>query len=236
MDKKIKNESIEYILSQGLVKPQSVKDRIGEMLRNMSFRFIFWDTGYTLLFAAITLAVVLVLFYFTPDDYSRSAAVAVAPIFFLLITMFAETSERLGEIYELKQTCRYTIRQITALRVICYSMAGFIFTTVIATVSSNSLYEFISLFPLCLSALFICAILNISLMRLLHGKWIIAMFSALWILVNILIPFSLQERWEIILLEIPIVFSAALAVTSGAVFVYQITKMLSEVKRHAVTQ
>lgn len=234
MDKKIKNESIEYILSRGLVKPQTAKERMGEMLRNMGFRFIFWDTGYTLLFAAVTLAVVLGLFHFAPADYSRSVAVAVAPLFFLLITMFAETAEKLGELYKLKQTCRYTIRQITALRVICYSMMGFLFTGVIATVSTDNLYEFLSLFPLCLSALFLCAILNISLMRLFHGKWVNAMFSAVWVFANTVVPFSLGERWEMFLLEVPTAFSVALAVTGGAILICQTTKMLSEVKKYAV--
>jgi hypothetical protein len=234
MDKKTKNASIEYILSQGLVKPQTTRERISEMLRSIGFRFIFWDTGYSLFFAAVTLAGVLVLFSFAPDDYRCSASIAVAPLVFLLITMFAETTERTCGLYELKQTCRYTIQQITALRVICYSVVGFVFTVVIATISTDSGYEFLSLFPLCLSALFLCATLSISCMRFLHGKWVNAVFSAVWVFVNIVIPFSLGEKWEAILREIPIVFSVVLAVLGGAALAYQISKMLSEVKKYAV--
>lgn len=234
MNEKTKNASIEYILSQGLVKPQRARERIAEMLRTIGFRFIFWDTGYSLFFTAVTLVVVLVLFSFAPDDYRYSASIAVAPLFFLLITMFAETSERACELYELKQTCRYTIQQVTALRVICYSGVGFVFTVVIAIISTDSGYEFFSLFPLCLSALFLCAILSISFMRLLHGKWVNAVFSAVWVFVNTVIPFSLGEKWEMILREMPIAFSVVLAILGGAVLAYQVSKMLSEVKKYAI--
>ena len=67
MNEKTKNASIEYILSQGLVKPQTARERIAEMLRTIGFRFIFWDTGYSLFFTAVTFAVVLVLFSFAPE-------------------------------------------------------------------------------------------------------------------------------------------------------------------------
>jgi hypothetical protein len=115
MNDKTKNESIEYILSQGLVKPQTARRRILEMLRIIGFRFIFWDIGYSLFFTAITLAVVFLLFGFVPDDYRYSSSIAVAPLLFLLITMFAETSERVCRLYELKQTCYYSIWQVTLL-------------------------------------------------------------------------------------------------------------------------
>ena len=228
MNEKTKNASIEYILSQGLVKPQTARERIAEMLRTIGFRFIFWDTGYSLFFTAVTFAVVLVLFSFAPDDYRYSASIAVAPLFFLLITMFAETSERACGLYELKQTCRYTIQQITALRVICYSVVGFVFTVVIAIISTDSGYEFFSLFSLCLSAQFLCAILSISFMRFLHGKWVNAVFSAVWVFVNTVIPFLLGEKWEMILSEMPIAFSVVLAILGGAVLAYQVSKMLSK--------
>lgn len=234
MNEKMKNASIEYILSRGLVRPQTARERFAEMLRTIGFRFIFWDTGYSLFFAAVTLAGVLVLLCLAPDAYRCSAAVAVAPLLFLLITLFAETSERACGLYELKQTCRYTIRQITALRVVCYSVVGSVFTAVVAAMSVDSGYEFLSLFPLCLSALFICAVLGLSAMRFLHGKWVNAVFAAGWVFVNIALPFSLGEEWEAVLREMPIAFSLAIAVLGAAALAYQISKMLSEVKKYAV--
>lgn len=234
MNEQVKNASIECILSQGLVKPQTARERMAEMARSIGWRFIFWDTGYSLFFAALTLAGVLVLFCLAPDAYRRSAAVAVAPLLFLFAILFAETSERIGGLYELKQTCRYTIRQITALRVTCYSILGTAFTAVVAAVSADTGYEFLSLFPLCLSALFVCAVLVLSAMHVRHGKWVHAAFSAAWVFVNIALPFSLGEKWEAILREMPIAFSTVLAVFGAAALACQISNMLREVKNHAV--
>lgn len=234
MDEKTKNASIEYILSRGLIKPQTVRERIEEMLRTIGFRFIFWDTGYSIFFTVVTFTIVLLLFNFVPDDYYYSASIVVAPLFFLLITMFVETAERFFDLYELKQTCRYTIQQVTALRVICYSVVGFLFTSVITIVGADSVYEFISLFSLCLFALFFCATLSITVIRFFHGKWIYVMFSAVWMLVNIVIPFLLGEKWEILLRNMPIALSVVLAFLGGIVLIYSVSKMLLEVKKYVV--
>lgn len=234
MNEHEKDASIDYILSQGLVTPQTAQAYIAEIVHTIGFRYIFWDMGYSLFFAAMTLAIVLVLFIITPDEYRYSAAVTVAPLMFLLTTMFAETSERACGLYELKQTCRYTIRQISALRIICYSVAGMAFTAVIAAVNAKNAYEFFCLFPLCLSALIICAVLSLAAMRYLRGKWGCVSVSAVWMLVSIALPFSLGEKWETVLSGIPIVISVILAIIGAAILIYQISRMLSEENQYAV--
>ena len=234
MNEQEKNASIEYILSRGLVKPQSTRERISEMVRRVGFRFIFWDMGYSLFFTLLSLAVVITLFCLSPTNYRCSATIACAPMLFLLITLFAETSETACGLYELKQTCHYTVTQITTLRVVCYSFAGTIFTVIIAAASAEGVYEFLSLFSLCLSALFLCAVLEIAVMRVIRGKWTNAVYSAVWVFVNTLLPLSLGETWENLLLEMPLALSLALAVASILVFAYQVSKMLSEVKKYAV--
>jgi len=232
MNDKEKNASIDYILSQGLVKPQSAWALITEMVRRVGLRYIFWDTGYSLFFAAVTIAVVLVIFAFSPNEYRYSASVAVAPLLFLLTMMFVEITERASGLYELKQTCRYTIRQITALRMVCYSTAGAVFTAIIAKLGAKSAYEFLSLFPLCLSALFMCAALSLSLMRFFRGKWVSAAYSAVWVFMSIVLPFTFNEKWETALSGIPIALSAAVAAVGAALLVYQISRMLSEVEKY----
>ena len=234
MNEKDKNASIEYIISQGLVKPQTARSRIAEMLRVVGFRNIFWDTGYSIFFAAVSFAIVFALFVASPADYKHSAAVAAAPLSFLLITAFAETTERTYGLYELKQTCRYTIRQITALRMLCYSITGAILTAVISVIGASGAYGFFSMFTLCLSALFICAVLSLSIMRRLRNKWANAVYSAVWVFVNIAFPALLTDKWEKILGSIPIAMSVAAAVICAAVFAVQISKMLSEVDKYAL--
>ena len=234
MNENEKNASIEYILAKGLRKPQTMRSRIVEMTRGIGFRYIFWDTGYSLIFSAVTIAVVVALFAAWPDDYRYTASVAVAPLMFLVITAFAETSERACGIYELKQTCRYTVRQIAALRVVCYSAVGASFTAIVALMGAKDVYEFLSLFPLCLSALFICAALSLTVMRFVRSKWANAIFSAVWALISIAPAFSLSEKWETFLSGVPAVLSAIVAAICVAAFIYQIARMLSEVDKYVV--
>jgi hypothetical protein len=234
MNENKKKIRIENILSQGLVKPQTARARIIEMFRTLGIRYIFWDMGYSLFFATLTLAIGFTLFIITPSEYRYAAAVTVAPLLFLLIIAFAETSERACGLYELKQTCRYTIRQITALRVVCYSVAGATFTAVVALISAENVYEFLSLFSLCLSALFVCAALSLSAIRLLRNKWISVAYSAAWIFVNVALTYSFGERWEAILGGVPMALSISIALIGATVLVYQISRMLSEVDKYAV--
>jgi hypothetical protein len=55
-----------------------------------------------------------------------------------------------------------------------------------------------------------------------------------WVFINTIIPFLLREKWENILVEIPIAFSTVLAILGGVVLVYQVAKMLSEVKKYVI--
>ncbi len=234
MNEAEKNKSIDQILAQGLVNPQTTGERISGMLRELGLRFIFWDTGYSLFFAAITLACTFALFMLAPSTYRISATVAVAPLLLLFAILFAETSERLGGLYQIKQTCRYTIRQIAALRILCYCALGILFTVFVALVRADQEFGFFSLFPLCLSALFVCAALSLSMLHQARNQWNYPVFSAIWLLATIVVPLSFGEAWESTLREMPLMFSIGLTVIGVGLFVWQISKMLREVTRDAI--
>jgi hypothetical protein len=227
MNEKERDASIEYILARGLAAPQTTRARVAEMVRAIGFRHIFWDTGYSLLFAGITVAFVFALFVGTPYESRYSAAVAAAPLLFLFITVFAETAERASGLYELKQTCRYTARQVTALRVICYSVAGATFTALVAVAGARDAYEFLSLFPLCLSALFVCAALSMAVLRFSRCAWLNFGYMAAWVFVSIGLAYVFKDDWEAALHGVPVAVSAAAAVISAAAFARQVSRMLS---------
>lgn len=234
MTNKEKDTSIDYILSQGLAKSQTVHERVSEMVSVLGFRFIFWDMSHSIAFTVPTLVLTLLSLFFVPEGFSYSAAIGIAPILFLLITFFTETSERIGGLYELKQTCRYTIRQITAIRMMCYSLAGVLFTAVIAAITSETVNEFFVLLPICLSALFICATASLSAIRFLRNEWSVALISLGWLAFSLAIPFTLREQWELFLRGFPAALGIGVAVLCAAVFVLQIRKMLMEVNQYAV--
>lgn len=231
-----KNDSIEFILAHGLQKPKSSWKKIIEIVRTIGYRNIFWDTAYGFFITIITLAIAFIIFISLPEKFLFTSATTTAPIIFLIILLFVEMSERINGLYELKQTCHFTITQITALRIIAYSLVGFMLTILMVVFSTGNGDEFLLLFSLCLFVLSICATLSLSLIRLFQGKWIFVMFSGAWIALSVIIPFLLGvEKWENLLREIPITIAFILAVLGCLLLIYRLNKIFTEVKNYAVT-
>ena len=228
MTDKDKNESVEYILSQGLTKPPTFLERITKMFRVLGWRFIFWDLNYSLIFASVTLLGIAVLICFTSMDYHQSVAIGFSPMLFLTIVLFAEISERTCGLFELKQTCHYTSRQITALRCIFYSVAGVAFATIVTAFFTDSVVHFLKLLPLCLVGLFLCATIELLVIRLTRNNWGILVFPIAWIISNVALPSTFREKWEKFLSGLPLTFTITLALVCGLIFIYQINKMLTE--------
>ena len=229
-----KNASINYILDQGLVKPPTLWQCITKMHRVLGWRFIFWDINYSIIFASVSLLAMTFLFFYAPSDLRYSAAFGFSPVMFLLIILVSEMNERACRLYTVKQTCRYTSRQISALRCIYYSIAGVAFATIIVAVSTENIAQFLRLLPLCLGGLFLCAAIELSVLRLSHSKWSIAVFTLGWMIINAILPIMFFEHWERFLSGLPLVFTITFALAGAAMFMYQTTKMLTEEKQYAI--
>ena len=63
---------------------------------------------------------------------------ATAPVFFVFAVLLTEIAERINLLYELKMTCKYTILQITAFRVVCFSLIGTVLCTLISLLAPFS--------------------------------------------------------------------------------------------------
>jgi hypothetical protein len=230
MNDEKRNASIEYILDCGLAERRSTPALMREMFANLGLRYMFWDTAYSLIFAALTLAIVTGVCVAAPPYYRCSAAFAAAPMMFLLITGFAETSERMSGLFELKQTCRYTVRQVAALRTICYSVAGIAFIAITGVAIAGFTYEFFALFTLSLTALSVCAALSLSVMRFVSWRWANVVCPAVWGFASVALPVALGGRWERFLSGVPMVAMLAVVAICAGLFAYQASKMLSEGK------
>jgi hypothetical protein len=230
-----RDNSIAFILDCGLVKPKTAREYAVDIFRALGWKYIFRNTAYSLIFAALTVAVVSAMFALVSDSYRFSATIAAAPLLYLLIAVFTEMSERANGIYELKQTFYYTTRQITALRTLCYSAVGAVYTAALATAAMQTSAEFLPVFALGLLALFICAALQLLITRPARNGWANAVYAAIWIFANIALPIRFGAAWEHILTSVPIAVSLSVAIAAATVFVYVIRKMLMEVKPYALS-
>ena len=233
MNEKEKNASIEFILDKGLVVPPTLWERVTKMHRVLGWKFIFWDFSYSMIFVAITLLGIVLLFDRAPMEYIYSVAVGFSPMLFLSIMFFAEVNERACGLYELKQTCLFTSRQITALRCMYYSLAGVAFAIVVTAFAAENIAQFFRILPLCLGGLFLCATIGLSAIRISRSKWAVAVFSVTWTFINLVLPFTFGQSWETLLSTLPLVFTIAFAIAVAAAFIYQTNKMLTEEKQYA---
>lgn len=230
-----KNASIDYILSQGFVERQTFWGRFLTMHHALGLRFIFWDLGYSLIFASVTLLGVVFLYRHAPVyDFPYATATLFSPMLFVLIMAFSQVNERSCNLHELKQTCLYTSRQVSALRCMYYSVAGIGFAVFIAVFSTDTVAQFLSVLPLCLGGIFLCATIQLSLMRFTHNNWFVASASVLWVVVNISLPLIFGHRWEALLASIPLFATGAFAVGGAGLFMYQLNQMLMEENRYAI--
>jgi hypothetical protein len=222
--------AIEDILDKGLRKPRSNRSVFREIHRLLGYRFIFWDTAQAFVVSAITFAGVLVVVPFSPAAFRHAVLFGCAPLLFIAILFFTEVLEHAGDLYELKLTCKYTIRQITAFRIMCYSLLGIIFCAGIAGVTAyrmENVRELLRLFPLSLCALFICAFIGLFFMRRSARKSAYVSAAVLWGIIAFVPVLLFGERWELFLSGLPVAVTLGIALLSGALFLLEIKKFMN---------
>lgn len=234
MTEKQRQASIDFILDQGLMVVPSTWGRLQQLYRHLGWQMIFWDMGYSLLFAALTLGGVFVLYWAAPTSYLASATLITTPLIYLLLNLFTETAEMLSGLYELKQTLRYSVSQVTALRILCFSILGIILGGLVVVSRSQSVLDFSQLFLLSLTGLFVIASLSLHIRRWFRNPWATAYFFSGWLLLNIALPYTFQERWELLLRQIPLPMSLSLTILTGVVLFHFIRQQLKEAT-HAYT-
>lgn len=228
-----KDKAIEDILSKGLSKPKSLLGYLGNLYSALGFRYIFFEMAFPIVMTVIATICFIVLYPLTLEQHLYATLFAIAPLFFLFIVLFTETMEQINGLYELKMTCKYTILQIAAFRVLCFSFLGTMFCTFISLYFSrlSAVYSFFKTVSLSLCALFLCAFLAISLMRHFNWKWIHFSAMLLWITLSFMPIWILGERWELFLSQIPAAITMFAAVIACSLFLMEIKKLMNTHKR-----
>jgi hypothetical protein len=221
-----KDREIEMILSRGLVKPKPAYKVFGELLHGLGLRIIFWDTAQTLLIAAMSLLGLALLTAVIPGERVFTYTFTLAPLLYLATLLSTESVERTGNLYELKHTCKYTIRQITALRIVCFSLVGIVFCVVMTTYLARGDLQILRLLPLALSGLFLCALFSLLLARRMTHPLAHVWAGLIWMAATLTPVMLLGENWETALSQLPLFLTTGVALISGALFTREIKKLL----------
>lgn len=235
-DQREKNISIEYVLNNGLSKPKSLLHYLREIYCTLGSRYVFMNTAWAIIISAIA-ATAFILFYpLSHEENIYSTLFACAPVFFICVVMFTESIERTGEMYELKMTFKYTIQQVTAFRILCFSFLGTISCMIISFFFSRLpvSFDFVKAFSVSLCSLFICALLTIFIMEHFNrtGVYFSAMFA--WIIISLLPSWIFGQTWELFLSDIPVAITTLIAIVIFYLFLLEIKKIMI-CKREVIT-
>jgi len=237
LSEKEKDQEIDNILSKGLIAPKNLWTQLYEIYRVLGLRYIFSNALFSTLAAcAVTLGIV-VLYPFSASKHLYALLFAVAPLFYVLITSFIETAEKFSGLYELKMVCKYTIEQITAFRVFCYSLLGTCFCTLISIYFTHisSAYRFFKVFSFSICVLFLCSLMSIVIMRKVNWQWRQFITMVIWITLDVIPAWFFGNQWELFLSQIPMAVTLVIAVISFILFLCE-TKKLMGIRKREVLQ
>ncbi len=225
-----KEKSIENILSKGLSKPDGLMQFCYKMYQALGFKYIFFDLSQAIIMS-VAITVGFYFFYsLSPQRNVYSTLYAVSPLFFITVVFLTEFFERNGSLYELKMTFKYTIQQVIIFRILFYSLISMVICIFISSIIPNK-YNFLRAVSITLSALFICALFTIYIMRRFKGRWVHFTSLAVWIAAVLLPVLILGERWELLLSQIPIGITTTMAVIGFILYLNEIKKLINMNKR-----
>lgn len=224
-----KDREIAQILAKGLSKPKSLWRYLWGLYRALGFRYIFLDTSKAIMMAMAATILFIMLYPLSPEQHIYAALFAVAPIFFIFVVLFAETIERVNGMYELKMTCKYTVQQIAAFRVLCFSLPGVMFCGLTSVYFGrySVAYDFFRAFSLSLSALFLCAFLSLLIMRRFNWKWNHVFTALIWVAIGFLPVRIFGQRWEWFLSEIPVAITVFVTMIACSLFLIELKHLLN---------
>ena len=222
------DNAIDSIVTAGLVQPQSLWSYLAELRRCLGLKIIFMDAAQAVILTATAICGVLLAFPIIASERVYTALFALSPMLFSMFVLFTETIEQYNGLYELKMTCKYTIRQIAAFRTLCFSLAGMVFCTFLSAFCNwyMGIGDLLRLMSISLGALFLCASMTMFLMRRFRDRRVFAVATGAWLMLNCLLMVLFGAIWERMITEMPTAITVVAALISGGLFAWETTTLL----------
>lgn len=168
-----KNTSIRIILANGMPEPQRLSYGFSQIWHSIGFRGLFFGVEDSA-FLGILLSVLVWACILTSFKYDQSILCVllfmVSPFVYALLHLLTVWKEIMVATYELKMVCRYSLRQMTALRMLVFGGIS----VVLSVLASMGIWLFISeeipvlrMMSISFSALFTFAVLQLFI----EWKW-----------------------------------------------------------------
>ncbi|MCI8647202.1 MAG: hypothetical protein HFE76_10565 [Firmicutes bacterium] len=180
-----KSRSVAQILETGLPRKRPLRLRLPRLVRSIGLRNLFWGT-YDCIFIAVLGSILLSVLFAIPSAYDHQllplSLFLISPALYGLLHLLTIWKELQIGLYSIKMTCYYTLKELTALRMVFFGGANALLDVVFVAVLSQREDMFLSFFQMLsisLSALFLYGTATLFALSHVPGnrQWIV---PALW--------------------------------------------------------
>lgn len=225
-----KKRSVQLILEQGLPQKKPLQVTLPVLVRTIGLRNLFWNTG-SCMFLALLGGILLILFFTIPAVFQMqllplSLMLSSPAVYGLLLFLTAWQDRQLG-LYAIKMTCYYTLKELTALRMVFFGGACAILDVFFVLCLWHRADAALSLFQMMgvsLSALFLYG--TATLLVLSRGKnrqWLVPLLWCAACLFPVLLGIDILE----LLRKFPGAAALIAALLVMVLFVIEVERYLS---------
>lgn len=116
-----KDFAVREIVEKGLVRPGDKFRKVIEVRRVCTFHTLFFGVWDCFLLGILIAACIWLLLIQAGSQVIICMVFAVSPFAYITSYLLTAWKEHRLQLYDIKMTCRYTVRQISAFRMICFS-------------------------------------------------------------------------------------------------------------------
>lgn len=227
-----KKRSIHFIINNGVTQNKHLQARIPELIRTIGLRNLFWETWdcvFLALLGGITLGALFVIPSVMYQPLLPLALLLVSPAVYGLLHFLTIWKEKQVGLYEIKMTCHYTLKELTALRMVFFGGASALMDVIFVLCIRQQVQIVLSFFQMLgisLSALFLYGTATLFLLSHIKSiyQWIL---PAGWCLACI-IPAIFHADILGILMKIPNAVAIVAALAAAVLFFAESEHYLSK--------
>lgn len=222
-----KERSIEVVLDAALPEHKRATQWLRQIMREFPLSHLFFGVEDCVFLAVFLAAACLAPAAFSASQYGPLPALIflVSPVLYMALHLFTSWKESLTGTMDWKRTCRVSVQEITALRMLVFGGASTVACVVASVVFWQAVAQTVSLFWLLgvsFSSLFLYAALSLACVRV-QSRWGYMSVPAAWVVCGTVLMY-----WDSaagFLLQVPAYVFALLAFGSLVVFLVEIKHM-----------
>lgn len=219
-----KDQVVNIILSQGLKRPASLRACLRELYQALGIRNIFLGVTDCLYLALVCSVLLGALWLKAEHRFVCSGLFMLSPFLYVALYLLSLWKETQTGTFEIKMACKYTLRHLTAFRMLCFSSVSIICNILLSAVVflNTGGMAFIRLLTVSLCALFLYAVCMLMLLIHSHNPWTHTALPALWTAGNLLLSSLMGPGMEAFLTNVPIAAVIIFLIVTISVYLQEI--------------